>query len=197
MTAAFRSMLLRTATAAAVLGSAVILGGAQRSAPGPDPLAQFRANVAEYMTLKSQVVNSLPPRSAVRSFEEFIAANDRLRWALQRGRQDARVGNIFVEDARPLFRSIIIHTLDEHGISVSDLLADMKLDREPGAPPVRINDRFPKERGFIMVPCLLESLPALPRDLQYRLDERDLVLVDADVNLVLDILEHALPKRQP
>jgi hypothetical protein len=197
MTAAFRSMLVRTAIAAAVLGSAVVLGGAQRGAPGPDPLVRFRAQVAEYMTLKARVASTVPPRTAARSFDEFIVANDRLRRALQHARLDVGAGNIFVADARPMFRSVIVHTLDAHGIDVSDLLADMKLDREPNAPKVRINEPFPKERGFLMVPCLLESLPALPRDLRYRLDDRDLVLVDFDVNLVLDVLDDALPRRRP
>jgi len=44
-----------------------------------------------------------------------------------------------------------------------------------------------------MWPCIIEALPPLPDELQYRTLGRDLVLVDVHANLVLDILREALP----
>jgi hypothetical protein len=44
-----------------------------------------------------------------------------------------------------------------------------------------------------MWPSLLLALPPLPRELEYRFWDRHLVLVDLHANLVVDILENALP----
>jgi len=40
---------------------------------------------------------------------------------------------------------------------------------------------------------LLEALPPLPVELQYRFIGRDLLLVDVEADLVIDILPNALP----
>ena len=193
MTASFRTPILTAAVAAILAVPAMAPLRAHQARP--DVFAGFRLNVLDYWALKGRLAAALPPRTKASSFEEFVQINDRLRQALRHARRDVESGNMFVDESRPAFRDLIAFTLTEHGINVSDLLEDMKLDRPVNAPPVRMNEPFPWERGFIMVPCLLEALPSLPRDLQYKLDDRALVLVDVDVNLVLDVLQDALPKR--
>ncbi len=195
MAALIRFVLGGTVAAAVLLGSTPVIVEAQRDSS--QPLSRFRQQVSEYMALKARVAATVPSRSGTHTFEQFVEANRRLREALRQARKDAAIGDMFTEDARPVLRDLIAETLAEHGIDVGDLLADMKADRLPGAAPVRLNEPFAWQRGFIMAPCLLEALPGLPRDLEYRLDARNLVLVDMDVNLVLDILERALPRRVP
>jgi hypothetical protein len=43
-----------------------------------------------------------------------------------------------------------------------------------------------------MWPCVINALPPLRGELQYRIVGRDLVLVDVHANLVVDILREAL-----
>jgi hypothetical protein len=43
-----------------------------------------------------------------------------------------------------------------------------------------------------MWPFLLEALPHLPHELQYRMIGRDLVLVDTHADLVVDIMRNAI-----
>ena len=47
----------------------------------------------------------------------------------------------------------------------------------------------------MMPPDILHVLPPLPDELQYRLVDRDLVLIDMHADLVVDILPGALPDR--
>jgi hypothetical protein len=167
------------------------LAGVSVQATPLDPLSGFRQRVAAYVELKAAIAATLPPRRQARSFEEFITLNDRLRFGLQRARRDVRRGNVFVGESRPALRELLAWTLDDHGLSAADFVDDMDRDRLPGAAKVRINERFPYRQGVIAFPCLLESLPGLPRELEYRIDGRDLVLVDVEVNLVLDVLKNA------
>jgi hypothetical protein len=43
-----------------------------------------------------------------------------------------------------------------------------------------------------MLSCVLNVLPALPPELQYRFLFRDLALIDVHANLIVDILPEAL-----
>jgi len=97
---------------------------------------------------------------------------------------------------RLVLRIEIRNTLADAHIDVADLMealeADIAPDSEP--PPIEINGPFPWAFGVPMPPALLDRLPALPVEVQYRLIVRDLVLVDVDANLVVDILPDALPR---
>jgi hypothetical protein len=55
-----------------------------------------------------------------------------------------------------------------------------------------VNGRFPWLRGAGMWLCVLNALPSVPEELQYRIVGRDLVLVDVHANLVVDSLRDAL-----
>jgi hypothetical protein len=98
------------------------------------------------------------------------------------------VGDIFSADVG--LRELIDRTLREHRIAAADLLADVEDD----APDAVVNERFPRQRGAAMPPCLIAALPPLPDPLQYRFLDRDLVLVDVDASLVVDLLPGVLPE---
>jgi hypothetical protein len=55
-----------------------------------------------------------------------------------------------------------------------------------------VNGRFPWLRGALVWPCILNALPPLPDELQYRFVGVDLILVDIHANLVVDILRNAV-----
>lgn len=57
---------------------------------------------------------------------------------------------------------------------------------------MNVNGTFPWAIGTAMVPSILEALPPLPPELQYRMVARDLVLIDVHASLVADILREAL-----
>ena len=45
-------------------------------------------------------------------------------------------------------------------------------------------------------PTLLANLPKLPAELEYRIVDRELVLLDTKANLIVDLLPNALPGDQ-
>ena len=63
----------------------------------------------------------------------------------------------------------------------------------PGsAPRPVVNGRFPWARGAMMPPDILQVLPPLPEELQYRIVDHDLILIDMHADLVVDILPGAV-----
>jgi hypothetical protein len=56
-----------------------------------------------------------------------------------------------------------------------------------------VNGTFPWDIGSAMWPTLLRALPELPDELEYRFSRRNLVIIDIHADLVVDILEDALP----
>jgi hypothetical protein len=64
----------------------------------------------------------------------------------------------------------------------------------PGEPGPEVSQPFPPIVASVRWLPLVRALPPLPRELDFALWGRDLVLVDADANLVLDILPNALPE---
>jgi len=73
------------------------------------------------------------------------------------------------------------------------VLTFLNEERMPGTPKPRVNEAFPWTVGSAMWSTLLAALPPLPAELQYRFFDRDLVLIDIHADLVVDIVEGALP----
>ena len=77
-------------------------------------------------------------------------------------------------------------------LGLYELLFGNHEEAPPDAAWPAVNGRFPWMRGAAMWPCIIDALPPLPDELQYRIVGRDLVLVDVHANLVVDILREAL-----
>lgn len=59
---------------------------------------------------------------------------------------------------------------------------------------LNVNQPYPKTLPYTSVPpTLLLKLPKLPGEVEYRIVDHDLVLLDVKANLVVDILRQALP----
>jgi hypothetical protein len=157
---------------------------------------QFDERVAGYVALRTQVTASVPRLQvlpdAARIFEQVHVLTASIRAA----RSFAQLGDLFTRDARLVFRIEIRNALADAHVDVEDLMEELEADVSPDSdpPPVVVNGPFPWAFGAAMPPLLLDRLPALPVEVQYRLIGRDLVLVDVDANLVVDILPDALPR---
>jgi hypothetical protein len=156
-------------------------------------LVQFDLAVDRYVALHRRLERALPHERLFDDAEEMFAARDRLRSAILAARPDARQGNIFSPGIAQAFVDILAFAIEECGHDPADLLADIDAERLPGTPKPRVSRPYPWGIGSAMWPTLLRVLPELPAELEYRFSDRDLVLVDVHANLVVDILENALP----
>jgi hypothetical protein len=157
-------------------------------------LAEFDARVDRYVALHRRLERSLPPEQMFDDWDEMGEAQDALADALRGARPQARPGDIFTPGFRDVVTTRVNDALARGHYDIALVLAAIDEDASPGAAPLKVNDRFPwHEVGAGMWPALLRALPPLPRELEYRFVKRTLVLIDLHADLVVDILEDALP----
>ena len=53
---------------------------------------------------------------------------------------------------------------------------------------MKVNGSLPRTGAKPVLPCILEALPRLPEELEYRIIGTDLVLIDVHAGLIVDIL---------
>jgi len=151
----------------------------------------FGAAVGHYVALHREAERHLGVQLDRGDAESVLAYSAALREAMGRVRPAAREGDVFAPAAVE-FRRRIRLTLRRSAIEARDLLVAMRHDEEPGAPPPVVNQAFSWALGNLIPAVVLEVLPALPDELQYRFVGTSLVLVDIDAGLVVDILRNAL-----
>jgi hypothetical protein len=163
---------------------------AQSLAP---PDERFTAATREYALLHRRIEQSLGPIQITTSPSELLADANAMAAAIRAERADARQGDLFTTELSNELRVRIADALAEHGLSPADLVTDEVpegVSRQALA--LRVGGPFPWIAGSTMLSCVLEVLPPLPPELQYRFLFRDLALVDVHANFIVDVLPDAL-----
>jgi len=162
-------------------------GAVQAQARGVDG---FDTAVKHYVALHHEAERYLDPLHRGDA-ESVLAYSAALREAICRVRLGATEGDVFAPAAVE-FRLRIRMALRRHAIEARDLLVAMRHDTEPGARPPVVNQPFSWALGNLIPAVVIEVLPPLPDELQYRFVGTSLVLVDIHAGLVVDILRDAL-----
>ena len=179
-------------TAAAVLVAFTVAGSAGTPDAERPTLQHFNVSIQQYVQLHRQIEQQLPLLRARSDAHEIVESSNAMASALQTIRAGAREGNIFTPAVASLLRSRIAEALDARGFTAEQVIAASLEEADAEAPLPAVNGRFPWRRGAEMWPCVLNALPTLPDELQYRIVGRDLVLIDVHANLVVDILRNAV-----
>ncbi len=66
-------------------------------------------------------------------------------------------------------------------------------DDAPPAVPFKVNAAYPEGKPFPTVPAkLLVNLPPLPKEVEYRIIDKHLILRDTEANLIIDYMLNAI-----
>jgi hypothetical protein len=135
--------------------------------------------------------DKLKPSSDVNRLE---AERQELRKVVQETRPNAKQGDFFTPEVASIFRKLLARSLS--GADRARIRASLN-HAEPSAPPnFVVNGEFPNQNGQpiqSVPPTLLQSLPVLPKGVDYCIARNTLALRDANANLVIDFLPNALP----
>ena len=178
--------------ALAFVAAFTIAGAEAQQNTQPASLAQFQTAIQQYAQLHRQIERQLPPFRAHSDAQEIFESSNAMASALQTARASAREGDIFTHEVAALLRVRVSDALAAHGFLPEEMVADTLEEADDDAPLPVVNGRFPWRRGAAMWPCVIEALPRLPHELQYRFIGRDLVLVDTHADVIVDILRNAV-----
>jgi hypothetical protein len=152
----------------------------------------FEAAVQDYVALHRRLERVWPPEFLLTDPEQAEMAAEILRTALREARPNAAQGGLFTPAVADVFRFRIAEAMEEgeYWHAVMAWPPDGADDADRWQPEV--NQPIPW--GVTAVRwSSLPMLPALPPEVAFRFIGRDLVLVDVHANLIVDILDHALP----
>jgi hypothetical protein len=179
--------------AAAMLLTVVASSPLAQTVPPPSPIAAFAVATRDYAAMHRRIERQLPPIEINAGAESIGRAVDELTNAIRYARKDAQQGDIFTPEVAPLLRSAIHAGLLDHGLTEEDI---RRVERAEGIDAskvmLRVNESFPWLAASAMFPCVIDALPPLPPELQYRIVGNTLVLVDVHASLIVDILPNAL-----
>lgn len=154
-------------------------------------VTEFEARVADYAALHQKLEATGPPLSAKATPEQIDQHQQALVAAIATARKDAKQGDFFTPGMDALVKRALGALVGSPG---GDSLKATIMDDNPGALDVSVNDPYPDTAPFSSMPSeLLEVLPKLPAELEYRFLGKNLVLVCTPARIVLDITPNVLP----
>ena len=179
---------LALALVPAAFGQAVMK--AEPSPHDKQVIAEFEKRVNDYVGMRQKEAGSAP--SPTKSAEKLDQSQKELSTKVREARQNAKQGDIFTPEIADYFRKRIAATLrGEQGEKVRTSLKHSEPVKGIG---IAVNGAYPQNVPLQSTPpSLLLSLPPLPKQLEYRMVNQDLVLRDTAANIIVDFLPHALP----
>lgn len=185
------------------LGALVSGVGCRREVPTPPQgpplhstadlatLTEFQRRINDYVALHRKVEDGLPklPREAT---PKQIDDNQReLGKQIGTARAAAKQGDLLESEMQELVRRNFVRIFA--GTEGAARRASV-MDENPLDIRLTVNQRYPDEVPLsTMPPEVLQILPKMPEELEYRFVGRYLVIMDAHAHLIVDFIPNAIP----
>jgi len=158
-------------------------------------LAVMSDSINAYVALHKRIEQTLPNLSKEATPEE-IDKNQRAFENLMRdARKSAKPGDLFTPEAQPVIKRLLAQIFG--GPEGKELKASI-MDENPVDPStmnVTVNARYPDSVPLTTIPPpVLQVLPKLTEDLEYRFVGDWLILLDGHAHIIADYIPDALPK---
>lgn len=149
--------------------------------------ADFEKRVTDYMKLRQSAQAGLTTPKNTQSPTQLIEYQHQLADRIRSGRPQAQQGDIFAPEIIGLFRHLVSQSINgPQGMRIRK-----SYER---AEPIRgvhleVNEAYPDGLALqSMPPSLLLNLPKLPKELEYRFVDHELILRDVAANLIVDFI---------
>jgi hypothetical protein len=158
-------------------------------------LATMNDRLKGYVALHQKVEQSLPKLPADATPEQIDTNQRTFESRMRVERASAKPGDIFTPEARPVILRLLATVFG--GAEGKQLKASI-MDENPVDPValrIGVNGRYPDTVPLTSVPPqVLQTLPALTEDLEYRFIGDWLILLDTHAHIIADYMDNALPK---
>jgi hypothetical protein len=151
-------------------------------------LGDFKARVEKYDQLRKKADDSAPPLKPSNSSAQIKDAQHGLAERIGAARVGVKPGEIFTPEIAVVFKRLLRPEARQQNTKEA-----MKEDK-PVVVSFKVNGPYPDKQPVATVPPnVLEALPQLPKDIEYRFVEKHLILRDARANLIVDYMLNAIP----
>ena len=153
--------------------------------------ADFQARLNAYLELRTKLTGSLKSLTVTQESSEISARQESLAAAMRTARKQARQGDLIPAPVAQLIAKTVADDFRKRRATAS--VKQATLSDVPDLKPV-INKVYPAPEALpTMPPLLLNNLPRLPDNLQYRYYGRSVVLLDGDLQTIVDFIPGVLP----
>jgi hypothetical protein len=157
-------------------------------------LATMNDRITAYVALHTKLEAGLPalPKEAT---PQQIDRNQReLEKRVRAARADAKPGDIFTAQAQPVIKRLLAAVFSgPEGKQLKASIMDENVV-DPKTLKVTVNSRYPDTVPLTTIPPeVLQTLPKLTEDLEYRFVGDWLILLDTHAHVVADYIADALP----
>ena len=160
--------------------------------PVATAFADFAKRVEAYMTLRKRLVDSIGELDPTRNQAEIAARAASLGQAIGAARAQAKPGDIFSPEIASILATLIKEEYGRRADTVLETREDQQ-DELPDFVP-QVNQIYPTTYPLATFPpTLLPLLPKLPKDVEYRVVQKYLILRDIEANAIIDFMPNAVP----
>lgn len=158
--------------------------------PDAATIEDFKKRVADYVKLHKKIASDLSGLKPTTTPEKIVKHEDTLAEKMRAAHADAKQGDIFTPSIEAEFHRLIAMSMA--GPRAARIKESLK-SAEPVQLKLKVNDDYPKSIPLQSTPStLLLNLPELPKELDYRIVGRSLILRDVDCNIVVDLIPNAI-----
>jgi hypothetical protein len=158
-------------------------------------LATMNDRIKDYLELHRRLEKSLPKLPDEATPQQIDTNQRSLEQLVRRERANAKQGDIFTREAQPVIKRLLANVFG--GAEGRRLKASI-MDENPVDPiklGVRVNARYPDAVPLTTIPPeILQTLPKLIEDLEYRFVGDWLILLDTHAHLIADFIPDAMPQ---
>jgi hypothetical protein len=180
----------------------------QNANPDALVLADFQKRIDAYMAIHRDAAKDSPPLKETNDPAKIKAAEETLGAKIRAMRASARQGEIMTPEIQNKFRRLMYPVVQGPAAqgtsgSAKAVKADVKDElkenteerKEEGKKPVifKVNAIYPPETPLPSTPPqVLMNLPKLPKELEYRIIGKNLIIRDVEANIIVDFVPNAI-----
>lgn len=154
-------------------------------------LATMNDRLKSYLDIHKKLEEGLPKLPTEATPQQIDANQRMLEKKMRDARKNAKQGEIFTPEAQPVIKRLLAAVFS--GPEGKQLMASI-MDEYPKGLKLVVNGRYPDAIPVSTVPPeILQTLPQLPEDMEYRFIGRHMILLDTHAHVIADLIEDALP----
>lgn len=156
-------------------------------------LADFNKRVNDYAALHERLADMFGQLDETNSQAEIARREKALGDAIRAARADAKPGDILTRRAAEIFKKLIAEDSRRRPPATVKVREDSREAESANFRPV-LNQTYPSTEPLETFPAgLLHVGPPLPKEIEYRMVGRYLVLRDTEANVIVDVAREMIP----